>query len=839
MSAYSVQPVSKGPASNSQGERFPQRPSAPVDEIDSETLLHTLRHFHLGNPQAREELNSAAEGLLPALLNPYRDVSKLRYDYPLFLLPPRGLICSECAQCDLGRPLGEYLHELVSSSAPDESSARILKDNLAWNERSLRGRLEEQEGPIEAAPLFREASHDLLEHLALDEKNSEQLQTDIEQFLAALPEGGKLLSYGRYPAIHLLIHVIRCKVLPRHDRFNQKVAKYILQLEQLLAVDNSKSEAARQPEQLKESIGSSAGMFDPGALAAVMDHSQGSVSMDSVRRARVEETLETLKSYNQNDTLVRFIHNGSLQDEWLDNTPGFVATSDDDPCSAATQLFDEEAGRLAQLFRAVRTAELEVESRYDPSVHDPWFSNFNWEGFTQDELLLVPAIIALESADQVAGTGMSTFSRLLSSGRPVQVFVRVQAHNNPGAQADEDPFQSYRTELGYFGISHRQAVVSQASAARHQQLLNQYTDTLDATRTSLHLINIGLRPTGQEVGLNAWLVAGAALEGRVHPSFFINPAAGDSASERVQFIGNPQPERDWPIHRFSFVDQSGERQERDLAFTFADYALLIPRLSSHFAPIPEGCDESDLVAVDRYLELDSEQLFHKVPFIWAVDSDNQLRRMAVTRSLILACRDRLNFWRTLQELAGVKSRYIELAVERTKAEIRAEADAEIETIKADFERQVDEAKATAASEVMGRLTDVLMGMDLSSSSLTRPTAGTSNRAATPTTLTSIPETDDAAGSEEEPEEEERGGYEDPWIDSALCTSCNDCLALNPIMYVYNEDNQAYISDPESGTYAQLVEGAELCPSRCIHPGLPLNKSEPGLDALIERAKPFN
>ena len=79
----------------------------------------------------------------------------------------------------------------------------------------------------------------------------------------------------------------------------------------------------------------------------------------------------------------------------------------------------------------------------------------------------------------------------------------------------------------------------------------------------------------------------------------------------------------------------------------------------------------------------------------------------------------------------------------------------------------------------------------------------------------------------------------PWIDSALCTSCNDCLAINPQVFVYNADKQATIADASAGTFAQLVAAAEKCPARCIHPGTPLNPDEPGLEKLIKRAKKFN
>jgi ferredoxin len=90
---------------------------------------------------------------------------------------------------------------------------------------------------------------------------------------------------------------------------------------------------------------------------------------------------------------------------------------------------------------------------------------------------------------------------------------------------------------------------------------------------------------------------------------------------------------------------------------------------------------------------------------------------------------------------------------------------------------------------------------------------------------------------QEPEAEP--SFDNPWVDTPLCTSCNDCLKINPLLFVYNEEKQALLGDLGKASYAQLVEAAELCPARCIHPGRPWNPEEPDLEALIERAAPFN
>ena len=73
----------------------------------------------------------------------------------------------------------------------------------------------------------------------------------------------------------------------------------------------------------------------------------------------------------------------------------------------------------------------------------------------------------------------------------------------------------------------------------------------------------------------------------------------------------------------------------------------------------------------------------------------------------------------------------------------------------------------------------------------------------------------AAEPEPEPEEPES---EEAWVDSDLCTSCNDCVEINPLLFVYDGNKQITLGDLSQGTYDELVRAAELCPSSCIHPG---------------------
>ena len=78
-----------------------------------------------------------------------------------------------------------------------------------------------------------------------------------------------------------------------------------------------------------------------------------------------------------------------------------------------------------------------------------------------------------------------------------------------------------------------------------------------------------------------------------------------------------------------------------------------------------------------------------------------------------------------------------------------------------------------------------------------------------------------------------------WIDSARCTSCDECTNINKKMFAYNADKQAFIKDAIAGTFQQLVTAAERCPVSIIHPGTPLNPREKDLGKWVARAAKFN
>jgi hypothetical protein len=809
---------------NSVPESKDNGPAPQADTID------LLRHFHYGEPAATANTTPPTGGVLPALLNAYRDASAIRYQYPLYLVPPDGTTHSV-----LARPVSEHIAQSLEAFAPAAEDARVLKDNLPWIERYLRQKLDGPD-PVDAPELFAEAAAAMQDQLDLDPGNREQLDADLAQLGDTIAAGGQFLGYGPGVSLHLMLHAIR----HRHgqSQLRQRIDKQIHGLQALLAVEKAKSTDAAEPESVKTSVGAGSRHFDSGALSGVLEHRvQGSVQMLAERRHRIEGALKVLQDWDDDPVLVRFV--GQLDDPWFSDAPEVQVIDSKDPCSAAAEAFERDAAEFAALFAALRLSTLEIEGNYNAAIHDSWFSTFDWQAFSDDEMQLVTNIVALVSADYLACDGLPSFSQLLGSRLPVHVLSWIRAYDNPARQAGEDPFDSYRFEIGYFGIGHRQAVVAQTSAARHEDLLSGFLCALDSNRGSLHLINRGTQTKTDKPLLDAWFVASAALESRAHPFILVNPDAGDHAAERVSFGGNPQAENDWPVEKLEYRNADGEVTEMDLAFTFADYALLMPALHDHFRMVPAGFESHDLVPVDQYLGAGEELSDRAVPFVWAIDDQDVLVRLVISRALVFACRDRLNYWHTLQELAGVQNFYVEEAIDRIIEEQRAAIEAEREQLQKEHEEQLESVRSEAAGEAMGQLVDVLMGADLSSVVDGGSQLATMPAAIPPETEEAAeePEAESEAAAEEEPEEEL--SFDEPWLDTPMCTTCDDCMGINKMMFVYNSDKQAIIKDPKAGPYADLVAAAEICPAKCIHPGKPLDPNEPGLDDLVARAEPFN
>ncbi|MBU1700453.1 MAG: ferredoxin [Candidatus Eisenbacteria bacterium] len=835
-------PPAGSPAGMQERPLLPDTGSDSGREADPESL-NALRHFHLSLNDEPGSGDSSPEEFSPALLYRFKDASRVRTNYPLYLYPSKS---GDGERLIL--PLSELLSETLDSFAPNPGQARILRDNLLRLERDIREALYKKPGLHPAGKVLAQAGEQLKRNLSLAGENAENLGADLETFLKQAPQGGWFLSFTDSSSLRLLIHAAHHKLNPRRAAFRDNVKQLRHHLKELLTIERHKGPASRMPEALRGELGGTGADFvDPRKLSSVLGSWRGAPLMAPERKRRIEHVLGLLESYlaQDSDPIVAIVHDGSLPLPVSEDECNGRLIEEPDPCAGALIHFQRHAAQFTEIFRAVRIATLEIEGSYHPEHHDPWFAEFDWESFSKEEFLLLPVVIALESSERLAGKGMLSLSQLILSGKPIQVLVPHDPAQNPAARGQK-ALHGYHLELGFLGIGHREALVQQSSAARPDHLMEGYLAGLAATHASLHLIACGFDSSRMQGRLDAWLHAGAAIESRAHPLFRYNPESGSSWASRLHFSGNPNAEENWSIHNLTCRKSGGEEISITAAFTFADFALLEPDFRRHFKAIPEPIVSEDLVSIADYLDLERDEAIVRIPFVWGVDHEGRLQRLAITRRLALACKDRLDYWRTLQELAGIRNEYVREATRKAQAEAEAKYRVEREQLQATHADELKRMREEAASEAMGGLAAMLLDLDagamtapLSTPRAASPAAPARSKAPTAPAPSDPAEAETRAEAAGPAEAEEDISFDEPWVGTPLCTSCNDCTVINPLLFVYDENKQVRIGDPHAGTFAQLVAAAEKCPGRCIHPGKPLNPDEPNLEDLIRRAEPFN
>lgn len=641
-----------------------------------------------------------------------------------------------------------------------------------------------------------------------------------------------LLTLDGRSALRLLALAVRAERGPRRAALVAEVRELVARLEDLLRLDDRLSDRGRAPAALGSVLGQIGQTFvDPDHLAKNLPPSRGPAGLGSERRARIEATLGTLSSCLEGDVggvgLIVVRHEAGVGP---DEEDVLRVVDDPNPYATAVGLFDEEARSAAALHRALRVARLEVDGAYDPELHDRALARFQWQAMTPDELLTLPSVVVLDTERRLRGSALAGFSELLRSGRPVHVLVEQGIADLREGDTWE-ALAGYHPGLGYVSVAHREAFVLESSLARVDHLASGLRRIACAPRPGVALV---ATPTW-DAPVAPWLQLIAAHEGRSIPSFSYDPDAGPHWAERFDLSDNPQIDRSWPEHAIRVEGPGESASESAEPFTFAHAAALDPEFASHFLVVPSDAWSEEQIEIAEYLVAPWGAASRRIPFVRVVGSDGVLARAIVTRELAFACRDRLRAWKILQELAGTDNEYARRAAERARREALDEAARERAELEAAHAEDLARARREAAGEAIDRLVQVLLGVG----------AGPPLPRAMPAPQALPPRSEAAAApvqAEAQPEaaeEAEAAVFTEPYIDSVLCTSCQDCININARMFKYDANKQAFIADAAAGTFDELVRAAEKCPARCIHPGAPRQGDATVTDDLVARAARFN
>jgi hypothetical protein len=512
-------------------------------------------------------------------------------------------------------------------------------------------------------------------------------------------------------------------------------------------------------------------------MSRLLADSTVNVPMPESRRRRVRGLLLTLRAQ-------RFYSPASDGEKGINVGEPYHFVFE--KCSDALAAYRERLQKMVELAKAIAVARLEIEGEYSEARHDAFFEEFGDNGLDPEDLAVFPDyLICLRAAD-LAASESDLILQAFVAGMPAKIVVQTDDLLEQSPIASEYIFSGLRSrQLVSTSIGFGAYYVLQSSSSSLFRLRNQILRGISYPGPTLFSIFSG----ASGAGVPPYLTAAAAAESRAFPAFTYDPSAGPDWASRFSLYANSQIDLDWPQQRLDYEDEEQQLVSETLAFTLADFAACDPRCAKHFARVPRAKWTADLVPVSDFLAREPNDLVEKVPCLLMVDSDNCLQKVIVDNKLVREARRCAEAWRSLQELGGVHNSHAALLVERERKAWAEQA-----------------RPATAQEESLG--------------------------GATPGTPAEAPAALAAAeAATERPSD-------DPFIETARCTSCNECTQINDKMFGYDANKQASIINPDAGTYRQLVEAAESCQVSIIHPGKPRNPNEPGLDELIKRAESF-
>ena len=694
---------------------------------------------------------------------------------------------------------------------------------------------------------------------------------------------GACMGCGEKTAVHLVTSTVEALMQPRVDkllvRIDELVASLDQQARQLLASGADLAKAAKEPG---EQVGVKLSAAKKAQLALLekskseLEHLKWLYVQGPSGRGRV--SLGITNSTGCSSVWGSTYPYNPYPFPWVNHLF-------QDAPSIAIGVFEGHMRKMGDNFLSLRRAGQLVAGTYDADAFMRFAEEFDWRQFTDEEFHLCPPILSIGGDGAMMDIGFQNLSRLMASGKPIRVLVLdTQVYSNTGGQACTSGFTGQvadmsawgkaehgktevRKELAFIAMAHRGVFVHQSSQASASHLIQGVIKGLNSHRPSVSII---YTPCPVEHGLaDDWAPTAAklALEARAFPFLTYDPDGGPDIADCLSLDGNPQVDEIWPIYELKYVDDDGNEASMALPLTVADWAATEVRFRRNFSVLkPEDWNDGQ-VLFHEFVALGHEDRMGKTPFIWTLAPDRTLKRMQVSTEMVLLAEDRLMFWHQLKEMAGL---HVPEAVrDSLSGAMEAEFETKLATLTEEYEQKLAHLRATYPRAIARRMAEGLLklgngqmtvsdlltraeatpgltpigpvdGVDFGDGGVASPTkAPVADRAPSGDNGVSAAASAVTAPAAAAVAEEDEGLSMEAWIETARCTSCNECTNLNSRMFAYNESKQAYVKDPHAGTFAQLVQAAEKCPAGIIHPGDPVNPKEKGLEKWIQRAEPFN
>ena len=794
----------------------------PVDEVAVKAEWKNLRKFFVSYMKG-----GLSKGTFPLHMTPSLLSDNTLLNYPVWISQNlNGKSEEDEVNCT---PLNSLLSERINALYPEPGQGKFIKKIYPRIVMEA-GDILQSNGTPDFRTVFEKATIKLRDSMALKGADKETFDIQLSELKTKIPLEGVLIGYASNATFKILEVALSNVARLGNRALTARVKSILPQLIDILTVEAENDPESTDSEHLKSSLGFADSLLDFDKLSSVIPEST-SEHLSKARYDRIRNVIKDLgegKVLLDRDATLVLQHDlqRSRKDQWKDifNQSEIIEAPEGKACTSSIDIYNERIKEFAKIVKTLRIGALEVKNKYIEEVHDDFFDAFDSNSFTEEEISIFPPVILIADSSKLVVKELNDFSRMLQRGIP----VKTVALKSAGVTKVEHPI-----DPASLAVSHRNTYVAQSTCLNPQTLFERFEKGFSSFSPSFFHIEVASAQSDKD----AFIELSASVEGRDFPGFVYSGKMGTAWGSRFDISDNPQTDRDWPVYEYAHKDADANEVKMEVAFTLADFAALNPSHASDFRIVPPEYWTGDLIILSEYLRMTEEERYGKVPFIWMTGADSQMLKVAVSWKLVLETDEKQDFWRYLQDCGGVNSYHAQRALKLQEEKIRKAAEQEIGRLKEAHLEALEKVKKESTEEAMEHLTSALLDLDtdtiLSTPSVKSPPPKDTSFADSEAALEETPE-----DKEDSNMEEEEIISEEPWIETPLCTECNECTDINNRMFHYNADKQAFIADPTAGTFAQLVEAAEICPVKIIHPGKPLNPNEPDLEDLIERASKF-
>ncbi|MCZ2146626.1 MAG: 2-oxoacid:acceptor oxidoreductase family protein, partial [Bryobacterales bacterium] len=364
----------------------------------------------------------------------------------------------------------------------------------------------------------------------LDEKIGalETLLLDKRNYMGMVGGDGACLGCGEKTVIHLFVATVEALMQPRVARQVEKIDGLLQRLDQhvrlKLAASMDLSDIGRVESALDKLKDSDLTL---ASFSEKLDERHAGQTIDSEWLREVTQLLAKLKHLKAQYTegpgrrgrsSLGIINATGCTSVWGSTYPfnpypfPWANHLFQDSPSMAMGVFEGHMAKMAEGFKAIRMAEIELNGGYRKEKHGEFLTYFDWRKFSDEEYQLCPPVISIGGDGAMYDIGFQNLSRMMMSGKPIKALVLdTQVYSNTGGQACTSGFtgqisdmaqygkavkgkEEVRKEIALIGMAHRTTYVAQGSFSNATHLIESFIDGLNARRPAL--FNIYIPDTG-------------------------------------------------------------------------------------------------------------------------------------------------------------------------------------------------------------------------------------------------------------------------------------------------------------------------------------------------------